>query len=129
MTLHHADGGEELGTEDVLVGWYRHAGRQPGSVGTLLRLLREREGTTIAEQQAAFGADARAFAHLQSMRQPRAHRYAADARRIAVACRVGRPLAVVQALLLARGLAAAAADPPADDCAYQATFDATDDLS
>lgn len=129
MTLHHADGGEKLGTEDVLVGWYRHAGGQPGSVGTLLRLLREREGTTIAEQQATFGADARAFAHLESMRQPRAHQYAADARRIAEACGAGHPLAVVQALLLARGLTAAAADPPADDRVYQAAFDATDDLS
>lgn len=110
---------------EVLAGWYRHAGQQPGSVGVLLRLLREREGITPAEQRVAFGADEETFAHLESMRQPRTDRYAVDARSIAEACGVGRPFAVVQALLLARNLAAER-EGATDGRAYEAAFDASE---
>lgn len=116
-----------LAEGEVLAGWYRHAGQQPGSVGVLLHLLREREGVTPGEQRAAFGADEETFAHLESMRQPRADHYAADARRIAGACGVGRPFVVVQALLLARNLAAEG-DSTTDGPAYEAAFDGSEGL-
>jgi hypothetical protein len=113
-------------------GWYKYAATQPWSVGSLLSLLRRGQNQSVEQQQAEFGVSAKDFARLQSMRQPRPEQFASDAERMASVCHAGKPLALVQALLLARSLAAFATSPhisaESDDVGYEAAYDASEHM-
>jgi hypothetical protein len=90
--------------EELRIRWYRYAAMQPGSLDSLLAILRTRLGQTREEQQSSFAIAPNDFLRLQSLRMPRASQFAYDAERIATACHVGKPFEFIQALLLARGL-------------------------
>ena len=108
---------------EILQKWYAYAAGQPGSIGSLLQLLRSRQRKTEEQQRLEFEVSTADFARLQSMRAPRADRFHSDAERIAVACHVGQVFRFVQTLLLARNLAAQG--QPAEGEVYEAAFDAS----
>lgn len=117
----------DLTDDAIMIKWYRYAAEQPGSVDSLLRVLRERTGQTVAEQQAEFGASDEQWPRLRGFRVPRPDAFSSDARHIAEACQLASPFAFVQQLKLAWNLTNA---PPASGTTqfYQAAFDARDDL-
>jgi hypothetical protein len=108
---------------EILQKWYTYAAKQPGSIGSLLQLLRFRQRKSEEEQRLEFEVSAADFARLQSMLAPRADRFHSDAERIAVACHVGQVFRFVQTLLLARNLAVQR--QPAEGEVYEAAFDAS----
>lgn len=113
--------------DEAIKRWYRYASEQPGFVGLALRLLRERTGISIAEQQRDFGVDDQTFLHLQGMPLPRAQSIPSDANRIAEACQLSNRLAFVRAMVMACNLERDAHSDVLRD-AYQAAFDEEDDL-
>jgi len=113
--------------DDAIKRWYRYASEQPGFVGSALRLLRERAGISIEEQQRDFGVDDQTFLRLQGMPLPRAKSIPSDANRIAEACQLSNRLAFVRAMVMACNLERDADWEVARD-AYQAAFDEEDDL-
>ena len=113
--------------DEAIKRWYRYASEQPGFIGVALRLLRERTGVSIEEQQRDFGADDETFLRLQGMPLPRAQSIPGDAHRIAEACQLANGLAFVKAIVMACNLQRDADWEPATD-AYQAAFDEEDDL-
>lgn len=108
---------------EILQKWYEYAARQPGSIGSLLQLLRFRQRKSEEQQQLEFEVSTADFARLQSMHAPRADRFHSDAERIAVACHVGQVFHFVQTLMLARNLATQG--QPTEGEAYEAAFDAS----
>ncbi len=121
--------------EEILQGWHLYAARQPGSVGELLALLRLSQGQSAEQQRIELDIPASAFSRLQSLRAPRPDTFTSDALRIAEACQVGQPFALVQALLIARSLrnqimygrSTVEAETPERE-GYEAAFDAIDSL-
>jgi len=107
---------------EILHKWYTYAAGQPGSIGSLLQLLRIRQRKTEEQQQLEFEVSPADFARLQSIRAPRADRFHSDAERIAAACNVGQVFRFIQMLLLARNLAAR--EQSAEGEVYEAAFDA-----
>ena len=107
---------------EILHKWYKYASHQPGSIGSLLQLLRFRQRKSEGQQRLEFEVSAADFAKLQSMLAPRPDRFHADAERIAVACHVGQVFHFVQTLMLARNLVAQEQAPEGE--IYEAAFDA-----
>lgn len=108
---------------EILQKWYEYASGQPGSIGSLLQLLRFRQRTSEEQQRLEFGVNAADFAKLQSIRAPRSDRFRSDAQRIAEACHVGHVFHFVQMLVLARNLAAQEQTTEEGEV-YEAAFDA-----
>ncbi len=108
---------------EILQKWYEYAARQPGSIGSLLLLLRFRQRKSEEQQRLEFEVSATDFARLQSMRAPRENLFHSDAERIATACNVGQVFRFVQTLMLARNLAAQ--EQPIEGEVYEAAFDAS----
>jgi hypothetical protein len=117
----------DLPDDAIVDAWYRYVSEQPGFVGPLLRILRDRQGLTVQQQQDEFGIDSHSFLRLQGMPLPRAGSFAADALVIAEACGLPNPLALVRALTLARNLERSIQQTAAMPV-YQAAFDAINDL-
>lgn len=115
---------------ELRMRWYRFAAAQPGSVESLLAILRTRQGQSEEEQQAYFSVGIEDFARLQSLRLPRPEQFTSDAERIASACHVGRPFEFVQALLLARSIkttmSSAQTNWQGEELSYEAAYDAAD---
>jgi hypothetical protein len=107
---------------EILQKWYEYAAGQPGSIGSLLHLLRFRQRKSEEQQRLEFEVSAADFAKLQSLRTPRSDRFHSDAERIAVACHIGQVFRFVQTLMLARNLAAQEQAPEGE--VYEAAFDA-----
>ena len=116
-----------MSDEEVFGPWYDFTSTEPGFVGHLLKLLRDREGSTIEDQQESFGADAVKFRRLQAMPIPRAASLSSDALRIAEACKLGNPFGFVQAVVLASKLQTEVVSNEAEEF-YQAAFDPEADL-
>ena len=108
---------------EILQKWYAYAAGQPGSIGSLLQLLRFRQRKSEEQQRLEFEVSAADFARLQSIRVPRGGRFHSDAERLAAACHVGQVFRFVQTLLLARNLAAR--PQPTEGEVYEAAFDAS----
>src|SRR5579859_7518773 len=83
---------------ELLQKWYEYASGQPGSIGSLLQLLRFRQRKSEEQQRLEFEVGAADFAKLQSMPAPRPDRFHSDAERIAVSCHVGQVFHFVQTL-------------------------------
>lgn len=126
--------------EHIIHSWYAYAAEQPGSVGSWLRLVRERTSQSPADQQRDLQATDDQFLHLCGMRQPRLDRFTDDAQRIALACGIGNPFAFTRAMLMARGIQNHSAGTNTSKHAntrtterreqyYMAAFDAEDDLN
>jgi len=107
---------------EILQKWYEYAAGQPGSIGSLLQLLRFRQRKSEEQQRIEFEVSAADFAKLQSIRAPRADRFHSDAERIAAACHVGQVFRFVQTLMLARNLATQKQTTEGE--VYEAAFDA-----
>lgn len=107
---------------EILHKWYEYASQQPGSIGSLLQLLRFRQRKSEEQQQLEFEVSAADFAKLQSIREPRADRFHSDAQRVAAACHVGQVFRFVQTLMLARNLAVQ--EQATEGEVYEAAFDA-----
>jgi hypothetical protein len=107
---------------EILQKWYEYAAQQPGSIGSLLQLLRFRQRKSEEQQRLEFEVSAADFAKLQSMRAPRADRFHSDAERIAAVCHVGQVFRFVQTLMLARNLATQ--KQASEGEVYEAAFDA-----
>ncbi|MCB9452391.1 MAG: hypothetical protein H6672_13220 [Anaerolineaceae bacterium] len=112
---------------EILQGWYQFAAQQPGSVESLLQLLRNRQGKSSDRQRTEFGATSQMFDKLRSMRLPREQFFAQDAKRIAEACYLSNPTAFVQALILARNIQQSEQFQAAST-SYMAAFDDNDNL-
>src|SRR5437667_4171549 len=91
--------------EEILQSWYHYASQQPGTIGSLLQILRSRQKKSEEQQRIEFAISTADFAKLQSMPVPRSHRFHYDVQRIAVTCHVGNAFNFIQALMLARNLA------------------------
>lgn len=112
---------------EILQGWYQFAAQEPGSVDSLLQLLRNRQGKSFDQQRIEFGAAPQQFDRLRSMRLPREHLFAQDAKRIAEACHLSNPTAFIQALILARNIQQS--EPfTSTHTSYRAAFDDTENL-
>lgn len=109
--------------QEMLQTWYQYASQQPGTIGSLLQILRSRQKKSEEQQRIEFEIDAVDFAKLQSMPVPRSHRFQYDARRIAAACHVGNTFNFTQALMLARNLTMTVQETEEYE-AYEAAFDA-----
>jgi len=107
---------------EILHKWYEYASQQPGSIGSLLQLLRFRQRKSEEQQRREFEVSVADFTKLQSMRSPRPDHFHSDAQRIARACHVGQVFHFEQTLMLARNLAGHAPSTPGD--VYEAAFDA-----
>lgn len=116
-----------MNEQRMLTSWYRYAAGQPGSVDSLLRLLRERTQQTEANQQAQFGASDDDWVRLKGFRVPREHHFTGDARRIAEACHLKNPFPFIQALRLAHSLESAPSSAESSTY-YRAAFDSDDEL-
>ena len=130
MTQHPADDNEAITPalptdEEILQTWYRYASQQPGTIGSLLQILRSRQKKSEEQQRVEFEISVVDFAKLQSMPLPRSHRFQYDARRIAAACHVGNAFNFIQALMLARNLAMPVQETEEYET-YEAAFDATE---
>jgi hypothetical protein len=128
MTQKHANGDDApvtvLPTDaEILQKWYKYASQQPGSIGSLLQLLRFRQKKSEEQQQLEFEVNAVDFAKLQSMRVPRPDHFNSDAQRIAAACHVGQVFHFIQTLKLARNLVAQEQTTEEGEV-YEAAFDA-----
>lgn len=128
MTQNRANGDDAsmaaLPTDaEILQKWYTYAAGQPGSVGSLLQLLRFRQRKSEEQQRLEFEVSPADFARLQSIRAPREDHFHSDAERIAAACHVGQVFRFVQTLLLARNLATQG--QPTEGEVYEAAFDAS----
>src|SRR6266568_6320273 len=128
MTQYGADDNEAAMSalptdEEILQTWYHYASQQPGTIGSLLQILRSRQKKSEEQQRIEFGIAAADFAKLQSMPVPRSHRFQYDARRIAAACHVGNAFNFTQALMLARNLTMAVHETEEYE-SYEAAFDA-----
>ncbi len=93
-----------MSDDEIMANWYRYAAEQSGSADSLLRVLRDRVGQTVQQQQREFGAGDDEFVRLRGFRRPRSDRFAADAQSIAEACNLTNPLAFVRAMILARAI-------------------------
>jgi hypothetical protein len=116
-----------MSDEEILSSWYDFTSTEPGFVGYLLKLLRDREGTTTEEQQNSFGADSEKFRRLQAMPMPRTTSLSSDALRIAEACKLGNSFAFIQAMILASKLENEFVSTEEGEF-YQAAFDPEVDL-
>ncbi len=130
MTQYGADDNEAAMSalptdEEILQTWYHYASQQPGTIGSLLQILRSRQNKSDEQQRIEFEVSAVDFAKLQSMPVPRSNRFQYDARRIAVACHVGNAFNFTQVLMLARNLAIPAQETEEYEI-YEAAFDAAD---
>src|SRR5436853_259237 len=90
--------------DEIMESWYSFVATEPGFVGGILKLLREREGITLEQQQKIFGVNDQGFHRLEAMLRPRPRALASDAHRIAEVCKLTNPLAFVQAIVLASKL-------------------------
>lgn len=118
---------DNLSDEEMITAWHGYAANQIGFVGDALRLLRDYQGQTLQEQQSEFGVSDKIFLRLQSMLMPRSQLFTNDAQRIAESCGLANPFAFVKAMVLARTLEHARAQPSVKEI-YQAAFDAEDGL-
>ena len=130
MTQYRADDNEagmaaQPTDEEILQSWYHYASQRPGTIGSLLQILRSRQKKSEEQQRIEFEISAVDFAKLQSMPVPRSYSFQYDARRIAVACHVGNAFNFIQALMLARNLAMPAQETEEYET-YEAAFDATE---
>lgn len=130
MTQHSADDNEAITPalptdEEILQTWYRYASQQPGTIGSLLQILRSRQKKSEEQQRVEFEISVVDFAKLQSMPLPRSNRFQYDARRIAAVCGVGNAFNFIQALMLARNLAMPVQETE-EYGTYEAAFDATE---
>jgi hypothetical protein len=116
-----------ISDQEIMKSWYSFAATEPGFVGRMLRLLRDREGTTPEEQQRVFGVNDQEFRRLEAMPMPRAKSLPSDAHRIAEACNLANPFAFVQAIVLATKLEKTQRRKGEAEF-YQAAFDPEDDL-
>lgn len=117
----------ELSDSEILHGWYQFASAQPGSVETLLKLLRARQGKSLKDQQTEFGASLEQFSRLRAMRLPRSASFTSDALRMAEACQLSEPMRFVHALVLARSFSLGSGQPEAQ-AGYKAALDDIGDL-
>lgn len=126
--------------EHIIRSWYAYAAEQPGSVGSWLRLVRERTGQSPSDQQRGLQATDDQFLRLCGMRLPRPDRFTDDAQRIALACDIGNPFAFTRAMLMARGIQNQSASTNTNtnvntrtterqEQYYMAAFDTEDDLN
>lgn len=118
---------DNISDDEILAEWYGYAARQPGFVGSVLGLLRDRQSITFQQQRSEFGASDQAFLQMQAMPLPRPQSFVGDAQRIAEACGLANPLAFVRAMILARSLEHTESQPGAAE-SYRAAFDQEDDL-
>ncbi len=116
-----------MSDEKIMVSWYSFAATEPGFVGKMLKLLRDREGTTSEQQQKAFGVNDQGFRRLEAMPMPRLKSFTHDAHRIAEACHLANPFAFVQAIVLASKLEKTQ-NRRGEEEFYQAAFDPENDL-
>lgn len=112
--------------QEILQAWYEYAAAQSGSVGVLLRLLRERQHKSDENQRAEYGASIEQFQRLCSMRLPRENQFTSDALRMANACRLTAPMRFVQDMVLAKNINRGDQESAAKS--YRAAFDDVDDL-
>ena len=56
--------------EEIMESWYSFVATEPGFVG-MLKLLRDRDGTTREQQQKVFGVNDQEFRRLEAMPMPR----------------------------------------------------------
>jgi ATP-dependent DNA ligase len=113
----------------IMHKWYSFAADQPNSVDALLRLLRERQGISVEEQQQEFGASTEEFTRLRGMKAPRPNLFKNDAQRIAEACKLSAPFKFINALVLARNLQSQLPNVKMSASThYQAAFDHSEDL-
>src|SRR5438105_10225058 len=117
-------------SDDQIMGsWYSFVATEPGFVGGILKLLRDREGTTSEQQQKVFGVNDQGFRRLEAMPMPRPRSLANDAHRIAEVCNLANPLAFVQAIVLASKLEKIQnRKSESTKEFYQAAFDPENDL-
>ena len=116
-----------ISDEEIMKSWYSFAATEPGFVGRMLRLLRDREGTTPEHQQKVFGVNDQEFRRLEAMPMPRPKSLTGDAHRIAEACNLANPFAFVQAIVLASKLEKTQNNKD-EEKFYQAAFDPEADL-
>jgi len=114
---------------EIMESWYSFVATAPGFVGGILKLLRDREGTTSEQQQKVFGVNDQGFHRLEAMPMPRPRSLASDAQRIAEVCNLANPLAFVQAIVLASKLKKIQNKQSENaEEFYQAAFDLENDL-
>lgn len=118
---------DKMTVDEIMTDWYHYVSEQPGSVDSLLRILRDRLDQTLEQQQAEFGASDYEFNHLRGLRLPRPQVFTGDAHRIAITCKLAKPFAFINSLVLARQLARSLPQTEAFQY-YQAAFDEVDDL-
>src|ERR1700754_4937292 len=95
---------ESFADNQFATKWYKFAAERSGFVGNALRLIREKTGQCIEEQQIEFGANDQGFLRLQGMPLPRTESLASDADRIARECGLTNPFAFVQCMILVKRL-------------------------
>jgi len=118
---------DNMTVDQIMANWYRHSIEQPGSVDSLLCILRDRLGQSLEHQQAEFGANDYEFNQLRGFGLPRPQAFTKDAHRIAIACKLTNPFAFIRAMVLARKLTHNL--PQSNDFQYyQAAFDELEDL-
>ncbi len=118
-----------ISDDEIMESWYSFVATEPGFVGGILKLLRDREGTTSEQQQKVFGVNDQGFRRLEAMPMPRPRSLASDARRIAEVCNLANPLAFVQAIILASKLEKTQdRKSESAEAFYQAAFDPENDL-
>lgn len=113
---------------EIMTAWYKFVAVQPDSVDALLRLVRDRRGETLRDQQHTFGATDDQFTRLRGFLAPRPERFKSDALAIATACQLTNPFAFVQTLVLARNLSKTPTKEADSNRYYRAAFDALDQL-
>ncbi len=113
--------------EEIMRDWYQYAAEREGSVDSYLRVLRNRQRLTVAQQQSQYGATDDEFKRLQGFRLPRPNSFAKDARRIAEACHLKHPKEFVNAMLMVFRLTQGE-QVRGWSQSYQAAFDDTDEL-
>ena len=121
-------------TDDLFLNnWYKYAAKQKGFVGNWLNILREQQKIKPDQQRHNLGASREDFIRLQGMPLPRPNQFTRDAKRIAEACHLTNPSALVQSMLLARSLERNQASGENKsqlvmNNSYQAAYDADEDL-
>lgn len=118
---------DESQDKEIMRAWYQYAAEREGSVDSYLRVLRNRQHLTVAQQQSQFGATEDEFVRLQAFRLPRPDSFAKDAQRIAEACRLKYPKEFVTAMLTVFRLTQGE-QVKGWNQSYQAAFDDADEL-
>lgn len=117
----------EYNDKNILENWYEYAADLPGSVGSLLKTVRQKESISLQEQQMHLGISSSNFSRLNAMRAPREQAFVSDAQRISEACEIMNRQLFMNWMLLARNLERGNPVYTTSQF-YEAAFDARDDL-